>query len=746
MPHNIPNNRSCGSDMNALLIPEQSVAERNSPFGHLFPCSRLTFMRSGSYSIRMISWTIQVVVTVSFVVSAYLPEPVHARPYDFPFASPFAATVVGTPKLLRAELPRKIPIEDFELTVFRDREVPDVLWYNKTLRYSLVAQDHPAPLIVVIAGTGASYNAANMQALQRVFYQAGLHVLSLSSPTHPNFIGAASTTGVPGHLLDDSRDLYRVMTLAWLQIKEEIEVTAFYLTGYSLGAAEAAYVSKLDDERGIFQFQKVLLINPPVSLYTSALAFDTMLADNIPGGLNNFQQFFDRVFHAFSAVYREGAFVNFGDDFLYAAYQDRQPSDSELAALIGLSFRLSAASMFFTSDVVTNAGLIKPKNLVLSNTDSLTDYYKVSSRVSFREYFDELFSPFFQTRYPSLTESGLVHSLSLRELDAYLRQTPKIGLVHNADDIILSPGELDYLRDVFGSRATIYPRGGHCGNLTHRDNMAYLVEYFSHREESSQDMPSHTTQTRDTLGTSALLSMNPYEQQAPPPMSEDAPVIPAKRPVSEIVRADIHYPIDVYDPLEGFNRGVYKFNAKFDEYVFLPVVAGYRAVMPDFFEDRISNFFSNVADIRNFLNALFQLKGEVALNTLGRFLVNSTFGLGGFFDHATPLGIPQQTEDFGQTLGHYGLGPGPYLVLPIFGPSGIRDTTGFVVDSAARFFYLFTPMGLDTNTAGSSAYTLTNSTDTRHQVSFRYYETGSPFEYDLVRLLYTKKRELDIAK
>jgi phospholipid-binding lipoprotein MlaA len=168
--------------------------------------------------------------------------------------------------------------------------------------------------------------------------------------------------------------------------------------------------------------------------------------------------------------------------------------------------------------------------------------------------------------------------------------------------------------------------------------------------------------------------------------------------------------------------------------------------MPDFFEDRISNFFSNVADIRNFLNALFQLKGEVALNTLGRFLVNSTFGLGGFFDHATPLGIPQQTEDFGQTLGHYGLGPGPYLVLPIFGPSGIRDTTGFVVDSAARFFYLFTPMGLDTNLAGSSAYTLTNSTDTRHQVSFRYYETGSPFEYDLVRLLYTKKRELDIAK
>ena len=143
---------------------------------------------------------------------------------------------------------------------------------------------------------------------------------------------------------------------------------------------------------------------------------------------------------------------------------------------------------------------------------------------------------------------------------------------------------------------------------------------------------------------------------------------------------------------------------------------------------------------------LFQLKGEVALNALERLLVNSTFGLAGFFDHATPLGIPQQTEDFGQTLGHYGLGPGAYLVLPIFGPSGIRDTTGFIVDSAARFFYLFTPLGLDSNLPASTAYTLVNSIDTRHQINFRYYQTGSPFEYDLVRLLYTKKRELDIAK
>ncbi|UCH91979.1 MAG: VacJ family lipoprotein [Nitrospirota bacterium] len=222
---------------------------------------------------------------------------------------------------------------------------------------------------------------------------------------------------------------------------------------------------------------------------------------------------------------------------------------------------------------------------------------------------------------------------------------------------------------------------------------------------------------------------------------------PAQRPVEDVVRPGVRFLVDeIHDPIESFNRRMYLFNAKFDEYVFLPVVEGYETVVPDFFEDRISNFFSNIADIRNLLNAILQLKGETSLKIFTRFLVNSTFGLGGFFDHATPLGYPQQTEDFGQTLGHYGLNPGPYLVLPIFGPSSVRDTTGLIVDSAAQFFYLYAPLGMDTHLERSAPYTLTNAIDTRHQLSFRYYQTGSPFEYDFIRLLHTKNRELEIAK
>ncbi|MCW5784314.1 MAG: VacJ family lipoprotein [Nitrospirales bacterium] len=730
-------------------------------------------------------------------------------PYDYPDVSPYAATVIGTPTALKADLPKHIPVEDRELTVFPDRTLPDILWYGENMRYSLVAQEKAAPLIFIIAGTGAGYNSEKMQVLQRAFFQAGFHVLSLSSPTHPDFIVSASRTGIPGHLLEDSQDLYRVMRLAWLDIQTEIEVTEFYLTGYSLGAAQAAFVSQLDGEQEDFHFTKVLLINPPVSLYTSTSILDDMLADNIPGGTDKFPDFFDKVFHAFSEEYRHGEFVSFSGDFLYSAYKNRQPSDGVLAALIGTSFRLSSANMIFTADVLTNSGYIKPKNLVLSATDSVTDYFKVSNRVTFLDYFREMFYPFFQSRYPWMTEQGLIASLSLATLEEYLRHTPKIALLHNADDIILAPGELDYLKTVFGPRAKIYPRGGHCGNLDHRTTLSYIVNFFrnplpanmaQHPEAMlptptpmAVGYPTHLPTRLNELPASHMLKRISYrpsldfqsqlDQQiqdlerrlqeshaylqaaqaraaasenipvpahpidAPTaPDTEGATIEPAKRSVEDVVHADARYLVDVYDPIEGFNRGTYKFNAQFDEYIFLPVVEGYEAVMPDFFEDRISNFFSNIADIRNLFNAMLQLKGETTLNTLGRFLINCTFGLGGFFDHATPLGLIQQTEDFGQTLGHYGLNPGAYVVLPIFGPSSIRDTAGLLTDSAGSIFYLYTPLQLNYHFERSVPFSLTWGVDTRHQASFRYYQTGSPFEYDLIRFLYTKYRELEIAK
>jgi predicted alpha/beta-fold hydrolase len=420
----------------------------------------------------MISFIIRTLILI-FIPGSIIHAEI--KSYGYPISDPYVATVIGTPSKLRAPLPDKINIKPLDLTVFPDRKTPEILWYTKHLKYSLASQKGKAPLIFAISGTGASANAPGMKILQKALFQAGFHVLSLPSTTHPNFVTSASTTSVPGYIVDDSRDLYRVMQLAWQQIREEIEVTDFYLIGYSLGGAQAAFVAKLDSEEQLFNFKKILMINPPVSLYDSAYILDKLLANNIPGGINNLGKFINKVINRFTEIYRTEVQVEFNDQFFYQAYQRYNPSEETLAAIIGLSFRWAAANMIFVSDVMTNSGYIKPKNLKLSLTDSLTEYFKVSIRISFHDYFKEYFLPFFESRYPDLTRKKLIHNMSLESIEEYLRESNKIFMMTNADDPILAPGELEYLREVFQSRAKIYPRGGHLGNMEYKDNIAYMI-------------------------------------------------------------------------------------------------------------------------------------------------------------------------------------------------------------------------------------------------------------------------------
>jgi len=134
------------------------------------------------------------------------------------------------------------------------------------------------------------------------------------------------------------------------------------------------------------------------------------------------------------------------------------------------------------------------------------------------------------------------------------------------------------------------------------------------------------------------------------------------------------------DPFEGFNRAVYKFNEKTDQYVLKPLAKGYRAVVPQPVSKSISNFFSNLYDPANMLYNFLQGKPKAGFSDLGRFIVNSTFGIAGLFDVASKMGLSKHNEDFGQTLAVWGVGDGPYLVLPFFGPSNIRDGASLPVD------------------------------------------------------------------
>lgn len=139
-------------------------------------------------------------------------------------------------------------------------------------------------------------------------------------------------------------------------------------------------------------------------------------------------------------------------------------------------------------------------------------------------------------------------------------------------------------------------------------------------------------------------------------------------------------PVDPVDPYEDWNRKVFGFNQFLDDWFLRPVAKGYRAVTPGFVDGAVTNFFNNLTEVRNLANSLFQLKGESAVVAAGRFTYNTVFGLGGLMDVGTAFGMPERPEDFGQTLGYWGVGSGPYLMLPFLGPSTPRDFTGTGVD------------------------------------------------------------------
>lgn len=154
------------------------------------------------------------------------------------------------------------------------------------------------------------------------------------------------------------------------------------------------------------------------------------------------------------------------------------PRDEQLAAIIGVAFRFSAANMAFTADAMTNYGYVKSKSIDLKSHDSLQQYLRLSMRLGFTDYFHEFFYPYYEKKYPDITREVLVKNQTLLAIKAHLKSTKHVGLVHNSDDVILIEGDIEEFENIFGMRAKIFPRGGHLGNLKHRDTLSYIINFF----------------------------------------------------------------------------------------------------------------------------------------------------------------------------------------------------------------------------------------------------------------------------
>ena len=196
-----------------------------------------------------------------------------------------------------------------------------------------------------------------------------------------------------------------------------------------------------------------------------------------------------------------------------------------------------------------------------------------------------------------------------------------------------------------------------------------------------------------------------------------------------------------HDPWEPFNRSVFEFNEGLDAYLLKPVVAGYRFVLPEFVRDGIYNFFSNYGDIYNIFYNLLQGKPGYAFNDFMRVAVNTTMGLGGFIDLATPGGLEKHKEDWGQTFGVWGVPAGPYVVLPFFGPSNVRDTFGTVADLESDYLFKYVKdVGLRNSITGLRVVNARNT----------YYEAGDLLDgaaidkYSFMRDAYIQRRQYQI--
>jgi hypothetical protein len=247
----------------------------------------------------------------------------------------------------------------------------------------------------------------------------------------------------------------------------------------------AAFVAKIDKKEKKFNIQKVFMINPPVNLYNSVVILDNLFQNNMPvvNGLRNPGVFLDRVITDLGKTYDPDKGMRLDSDFLYTVYKEKREGDAfedktTSAGLIGFSFRLTSSAMVFASDVMTQSGYIVPKNKVFERNESLIYYARASAYVTFVEYINDLLIPNVLARHPGKTRDEIIYETSLQSIENFMKTNANIQIADNKDDIILAPGELAYLENLMGDRITVYPEGGHCGNMIDKFSINHMVSFL----------------------------------------------------------------------------------------------------------------------------------------------------------------------------------------------------------------------------------------------------------------------------
>ena len=399
--------------------------------------------------------------------------------YNFPIDDPYSATIIGSATMMTPGVSENIPLKVYEIQIKNKKEIPDVFWYASKFKFSFSKQKNKkAPLIFVLAGTGSDYNTTRVKFMQRIFHDAGYHTIAISSQMSQQFMISASSNSVPGLLLEDNKDIYKAMKLAYNKIKDQVDVTDFYIMGYSLGGTNAAVLSYIDEKEKAFNFKRVFMVNPPVELYDSAVKLDKYLDDYTGGKTKGIEKLLNTTLARVKGGLTN-EYANIGAETIYEIIKGDILSEAEKKAYIGLAFRLTSNDLNFISDFITKSHVYTKNPEKVNKFTNMKEYLKAVNFATFEDYVNKVGFPYYKKYNKDFTIEDLKKEASLRVIEDYLRTSPKIAAVTNADELILNEKDIDYLKDVFKDRLVIYPKGGHCGNMFYKENVDVMLKFVN---------------------------------------------------------------------------------------------------------------------------------------------------------------------------------------------------------------------------------------------------------------------------
>ncbi len=392
--------------------------------------------------------------------------------YRYPFHDPYLATItVGG--VSPDGVTRGVKREVVHVQGLPGRDNLPLLNGRGEVSVALYRQPRPAPLLFILGGIGSNPYFGLGTYYAALFQKSGAHVVVLPSPMTWNFALAASRSGAPGYTPDDARDVYRLMqeTLTLLRARYGLTVTSVHFMGVSLGALEGAHVSVLDADEGRIGIERYLLVNPPTDLAYSLGKLHEWQALGAALGRERAAKVGFKA-RALIEDYIEDRRTNRHATFDRATREFARLSREELQFVIAQSVRLALPELVYVTQAIDDRQVLKAPR------DEGRQRLREAKAITLRDYENRVAVPRQQLQDPSASAESLNERGSLRPILDRLRDNPRVHIMHNADDVLTERGSVEELKTVIGEQMTLYPYGGHLGNLWFADNQEDILRYF----------------------------------------------------------------------------------------------------------------------------------------------------------------------------------------------------------------------------------------------------------------------------